>query len=66
VINCAPTRQSIDAALKMLYTADFQASLSQVQNPYGEGGASEKVVKTIGHFALDGIAKKSFFDLPAH
>jgi len=66
VINCAPTRQSIDAALKKLYTAAFQASLSQAQNPYGEGGASENVVKTIKHCALDGIAKKSFYDLPAH
>lgn len=66
VINCEPTRQSIDAALKKLYTADFQASLSQVRNPYGEGGASEQVVKTIKHCALDGIAQKSFYDLPAH
>lgn len=66
VINCEPTRQSIDAALKKLYTADFQVSLSPVRNPYGEGGASEQVVKTIKHCALDGIAKKSFYDLPAH
>jgi GDP/UDP-N,N'-diacetylbacillosamine 2-epimerase (hydrolysing) len=64
VINCGPTRQSIDAALDKLYSADFQASLSGVRNPYGEGGASEKVVKTIKHFEIDGIAKKSFYDLP--
>jgi GDP/UDP-N,N'-diacetylbacillosamine 2-epimerase (hydrolysing) len=66
VINCEPTRHGIAAAFKKLYTADFQASLSQVQNPYGEGSASEKVVKTIKHYALDGIIKKSFYDLPAH
>ncbi|MFI5447143.1 UDP-N-acetylglucosamine 2-epimerase [Polaromonas sp. UC242_47] len=66
VINCEPTREGIVAALERLYTAAFQASLSQVQNPYGEAGASEKVVKTIKHCALDGIAKKSFYDLPAH
>ncbi|WPC68111.1 UDP-N-acetylglucosamine 2-epimerase [Rhodoferax ferrireducens] len=66
VINCEPTCQGIAAALEKLYTAAFQASLSQVQNPYGEGGASEKVVKTIKHCALDGIVKKSFYDLPAH
>ena len=66
VINCEPTRQGIAATLKKLYTADFQASLSRVQNPYGEGGASEKVVIAIKRCALDGIAKKSFYDLPAH
>lgn len=65
VINCEPTRPSIAAALKRLYSTDFQLSLSQICNPYGEGGASEKVVKTIKHHALDGIAKKTFYDLPA-
>jgi GDP/UDP-N,N'-diacetylbacillosamine 2-epimerase (hydrolysing) len=64
VINCEPTHQGIAAALARLYSTDFQARLSQVRNPYGEGGASEQVVKTIKHCAPDGIAKKSFFDLP--
>lgn len=65
VINCEPTRQSIAAALKRLYSADFQASLNLVTNPYGEGGASVKVVEIIKNYPLDGIAKKVFFDLPA-
>lgn len=63
VINCEPTRQSIAAALERLYSADFQANLRQARNPYGEGGASEKVVETIKHYATDGIAKKVFNDL---
>jgi GDP/UDP-N,N'-diacetylbacillosamine 2-epimerase (hydrolysing) len=66
VINCEPTRPSIAAALETLYDADFQASLSLVRNPYGEGGASEKVVETIKHYPIDGIAKKAFHDLFAH
>jgi len=66
VINCEPLRQSIKSALAELYSADFKASLSQVQNPYGEGGSSEQVVKAIKHCALDGIAKKSFYNLPEH
>jgi GDP/UDP-N,N'-diacetylbacillosamine 2-epimerase (hydrolysing) len=65
VINCAPARQSIEAALEKLYSADFQASLSGVCNPYGEGGASQKVVKAIKHFEINDVAKKSFYDLPA-
>lgn len=64
VINCEPTQQSIATALERLYSADFRASLSQVRNPYGEGGASENVVETIKHYAIDGIAKKVFYDLP--
>ena len=65
VINSAPIRQDISAALEELYSADFQKRLNQVCNPYGEGGASEKVLETIKHYALDGIAKKVFYDLPA-
>jgi GDP/UDP-N,N'-diacetylbacillosamine 2-epimerase (hydrolysing) len=64
VLNCEPNRSDIAAALQRLYSVKFQESLSEVRNPYGEGGASEKVVKTIKHYAIDGIAKKFFYDLP--
>jgi GDP/UDP-N,N'-diacetylbacillosamine 2-epimerase (hydrolysing) len=66
VVNCEPTRQSITDALGRLYSADFQVNLSKTRNPYGDGGASEKVVKTLKHFVLDGIVKKVFYDLPLH
>ena len=63
VINCKPTRRSIAVALERLYSADFQVSLSRVRNPYGDGGASEKVIKIIKHYAIDGIVKKAFYDI---
>ena len=66
VVNCEPTRQSITDALERLYSADFQVNLSKTRNPYGDGGASENVVKTLKHFVLDGIVKKVFYDLPLH
>jgi GDP/UDP-N,N'-diacetylbacillosamine 2-epimerase (hydrolysing) len=62
VINCEPTRQSIDAALKRLYSSDFQASLGQALNPYGEGGAAEKIIAAIKNTPLEGILKKHFYD----
>ena len=64
VINCQPCRKSIKSALLKLYSVDFQAGLTQVKNPYGEGGASTHVVKTIKNFKIDGIVKKSFYNLP--
>jgi GDP/UDP-N,N'-diacetylbacillosamine 2-epimerase (hydrolysing) len=64
VINCEPTQQSIEVALGRLYSDEFQSSLRQVHNPYGEGGASEKVVETIKHHPLEVIVKKPFYDLP--
>lgn len=63
VINCEPSRGSIAAALVQLYSTDFQARLCQVINPYGEGGASEKVINTLKHYPIAGIVKKTFYDL---
>jgi GDP/UDP-N,N'-diacetylbacillosamine 2-epimerase (hydrolysing) len=62
VINCEPTRKSIAAALRMLYSADFQAGLERVTNPYGYGGASEKVVEIIKSCDISNILKKKFYD----
>ena len=64
VINCEPSQGSIASALTQLYSADFQMSLTKVTNPYGEGGASAKVVNTLKHYPLEGIIKKTFYDLP--
>jgi GDP/UDP-N,N'-diacetylbacillosamine 2-epimerase (hydrolysing) len=63
VIDCAPNRDSISAALQKLYSPDFQASLAHVRNPYGEGGASQRVVEVLATVSLDGILKKKFHAL---
>lgn len=63
VINCAPNRQDIIAALQKLYDHDFQTSLSHARNPYGEGGASEKIMAVIKSISLDDIVKKRFYDI---
>ena len=63
VINCAPTRKNISAAFDKLYSPDFQKCLTNVTNPYGEGGASDKVVETIKNYDINGIVKKSFYNL---
>lgn len=65
VINCQPDRRSIAAALDKLYSQAFQASLRQVSNPYGEGGASEKVVSALKNQDLSHIVKKAFHDQSA-
>ena len=63
VIDCQPERQSILGALQRLYSPAFQQSLRSVRNPYGEGGAGEKIVEVIRDYPLDGILKKPFHDL---
>lgn len=63
VINCSPNKKDISAALQKLYDEDFQKSLANVQNPYGEGGASESIVATLKNVSLDKLVKKRFYDL---
>lgn len=63
VIDCSPDRQSIAAALQRLYSPAFQAILKTVRNPYGEGGASEKIVQVLRDYPIESILKKSFYDL---
>ena len=63
VINCEPTQKSIDNAINIFYSPSFQVDLSQVCNPYGEGGASEEIVKIIKSVMLGGLIKKQFYDL---
>ena len=63
VIDCKPDRVSIVAALRKMYSAPFQATLGDVCNPYGDGGASQRVVQTLRDVPLDNILKKHFCDL---
>ena len=62
VINCDPNRQSIATAIKTLYSSNFQMSLSKVWNPYGEGGASEKILQIIKSVGVGDLLKKHFYD----
>jgi GDP/UDP-N,N'-diacetylbacillosamine 2-epimerase (hydrolysing) len=63
IIDCAPERGAISAALAHLYTPTFQASLATVRNPYGDGGASERIVETLATVSLNDILKKRFYNL---
>lgn len=63
VINCDPTRESISAALHKLYSDAFQAGLAEVINPYGSGGATEKVLEILKSASLPRVPQKVFYDI---
>jgi GDP/UDP-N,N'-diacetylbacillosamine 2-epimerase (hydrolysing) len=65
VIDCAPERAAIAAALAHMYSPAFKAKLGTGRNPYGDGGASERVLETLAKVSLNGILKKSFYNLPS-
>jgi len=63
VIDCAPDRRSILSAIQKLYAPTFKKVLARTRNPYGEGGASEKIVKLLKRYPLEKLIKKSFYNL---
>lgn len=64
VINCEPNQKSIADGINILYSPSFQMNLSKVRNPYGEGGASEKIVNILKIINIEDIVKKDFYDIP--
>lgn len=64
VIDCEPTEAAIEAALQKLYSPEFQAALPGVRNPYGDGGASARIVDVLEEVELQGLVRKVFHDLP--
>lgn len=64
VIDCEPEAKSIRQAFTTLYSPEFQAALPLAVNPYGDGGASAKIVDTLAGYDLDRCRRKVFYDLP--
>ncbi|NCJ07071.1 UDP-N-acetylglucosamine 2-epimerase (hydrolyzing) [Synechococcales cyanobacterium C] len=63
VIDCSPDRHAISAAIQRLYSFEFQEKLKMIRNPYGDGGASDKIVHVLQMLQLNNILKKNFFDV---
>ena len=63
MIDCEPTKQDIKCALMTLYSSSFQEKLINVDNPYGNGGVAQRVVTVLRKSALNGLLKKSFYNI---
>ncbi|OGV50498.1 MAG: UDP-N-acetyl-D-glucosamine 2-epimerase, UDP-hydrolysing [Lentisphaerae bacterium GWF2_52_8] len=63
IIDCEATEPGISAALRKLYSKEFQAGLKKVKSPYGDGRTSEKILKVLKEAKLAGIIKKKFYDI---
>lgn len=66
VIDCEPNRKAIETAIETLYSREFQSRLASVVSPYGNGGASEAIVKALAERSLQHIRKKQFYNLTAN
>ena len=62
VIDCPPKASEIEQAIKKALSNEFQSSLSSVVNPYGSGGASQKIVDILKTLNFESLKKNHFYD----
>jgi len=63
IINCKHDRIAIGIALEKLYSKEFQGILNRTINPYGLGGASQKIIGLLSEILLEKSTQKIFYDL---
>ena len=63
VIDCEPEKESIQGAVKKLYSKDFQNTVLSVVNPYGVGNATDKIMAILKNETIPKELKKEFYDL---
>lgn len=63
VIDCLDDTDSIVCAINQGLSEAFLARCETARNPYGDGTASQKIVQKLLSSDLNGIIRKSFYDL---
>ena len=63
VIDCDLKKESIRDSINMLYDKNFQKQIRNSRNPYGEGDASDKIVRFLSNEPVPKNIKKDFYDL---
>ncbi len=65
VISCKPERHAIEEAICKALDVSFREKVKGAENPYGDGHTSEKIIKIMKDFFVNGRIdiKKKFFDI---
>ena len=63
VLNCEASQSHVLTAIEEMYSDGFQSRLKTAMNPYGTGGASQKIVDILKEVNVEGLIMKSFNDL---
>lgn len=63
IVDCAPARESIRAALQRALDPGFRESIRGFRHPCDQPGTARRIVEVLRTFDLGGILKKIFHDL---
>jgi GDP/UDP-N,N'-diacetylbacillosamine 2-epimerase (hydrolysing) len=62
VINCQPSRLAIKEAITKLLSIEFRNKVQNVVSPFGDCGASTKIVEVIKTLPLENLLIKKFYN----
>lgn len=62
IIDCDTSEEGITKAFTELYSSFFQEQLKNVVNPYGTGGAAEKILSVLKEVDMNDLIIKRFYD----
>jgi GDP/UDP-N,N'-diacetylbacillosamine 2-epimerase (hydrolysing) len=63
VIDCSPNKNEILKSINSIYDNKFKDILKNIDNPYGNGGASFKIIKVLKSINYKSITTKKFNDI---
>jgi GDP/UDP-N,N'-diacetylbacillosamine 2-epimerase (hydrolysing) len=63
IIDCAPLAHDISAAITLALSKNFKEQARNAKNPYGDGGASNKIIQVLERFDVHTTLNKKFHDL---
>ena len=63
VLDCEADAVEIERCIKIAMTNEFKEKISGSINPYGTKNASAEIIRIIKNISLDGILKKSFYNI---
>lgn len=64
VLNCECTREAITNAIRMAVSEEFRSSVRGIENVYGDGRASERILRVMKNVPLDRrLIMKRFHDI---
>tara|TARA_B100000029_G_scaffold465246_1_gene499793 strand:- start:706 stop:1866 length:1161 start_codon:yes stop_codon:yes gene_type:complete len=63
VIDVKTNRYTIIKGINILYSKKFQTKIKKIKNPYGLGGASQRIIKILKKISFKNILKKKFYNL---
>ncbi len=64
IVNCNPSKDDVLAALKTVFSPEFQTRMGQSESPYDKINTALNIVKILKEVELPTRLKKRFYDVP--